>query len=93
MKVILSKDDIESLVKEYFDMESVSFQDDGTIIIDSTLEKITNEKNNMDVFNEKIGKNNLQTNQFLSIPYYEQQLIRTPPAGILSRITNRPSKL
>jgi len=57
MKVILSKEDIEMIIKEYFDMESVAWQKDGTIVIDTTLEKITNEKNTLDKFNDKLGIN------------------------------------
>jgi len=55
MKVTLSKEDIETIIKEYFDMESVAWQKDGTIILDTTLEKITNEKNKLGIFNEKLG--------------------------------------
>ena len=57
MKVILGKKDIESIVKKYFDMESVAWQKDGTIILDTTLEKITNEKNDLSKFNNILGIN------------------------------------
>jgi len=69
MKVILSKEDIENLVKEYFDMESVAFQKDGTIVIDTTLEKITNEKNDMKILNEKLKKKK-QYQNIIGSPHY-----------------------
>ena len=57
MKIILSKEDIEGIVKEYYGMESVAFQKDGTIVIDTTLEKITNEKNDMLLLDQKLKPN------------------------------------
>ena len=57
MKVTLSKEDIETIIKEYFGMDSVAWQKDGTIVLDTTLEKITNEKNNLEKFNDKLGIN------------------------------------
>jgi hypothetical protein len=54
MKIILSKEDIEAVVKKYFEMEAVAWADDGTIIIDTTLEKIMNQDNDMETLNERI---------------------------------------
>jgi hypothetical protein len=56
MKIILSKDDIEELVKKYYDMESVGWNEDGSMTIDTTLEKITNDKNDMKVLNDRLLK-------------------------------------
>ena len=69
MKVTLSKEDIETIIKEYFDMESVAWQDDGTIILDTTLEKITNEKNDLSKFKEKMGIKNSWTTSILPSKY------------------------
>ena len=79
MKVILTKDDIESIIKEYFNMESVATQKDGTIVMDTTLERITNEKNDMSILNNKLKKKKPYTG--ISAPYVPYI---SPPYGITS---------
>jgi hypothetical protein len=59
MKIILSKDDIEEIIKNVFNIEAMGWNKDGTITIDTVLEKIVNDKSN---FNTKdlqrmIGRN------------------------------------
>ena len=69
MKIILSKDDIENIIKEYYNMEAVATQKDGTILIDTTLERITNEKNDMHVLNSKLKNNPIYTPFSIPVPY------------------------
>lgn len=56
LKIILSKDDIQALVKKYYDMDAAEWNDDGTITIDTTLERIVNEKNDMHVLEDLLKK-------------------------------------
>jgi len=69
MQVILSKEDIETIIKEHFDMESVTWKKDGTIVIDSTLEKITNEENDQSVFESIIRKDKENEMMLKPSPY------------------------
>lgn len=48
MKIILNKNDIKKIIKKVFNIEAVCWNDDGTLTIDTVLEKITNNSN----FNE-----------------------------------------
>lgn len=59
MKIILSKEDIEALVKKYYDMEAIAWNEDGTITIDTTLERIVNEKNDMHRLDDLLKKKNI----------------------------------
>lgn len=84
MKIILSKDDIEGIIKKYYDMEALAWNDDGTITMDTTLERIMNEKNDMKTLDEKLRSQNAT---YLSSPYsVSESLINT------SQITNPKRK-
>jgi hypothetical protein len=56
LKVILSKDDIQVIVKQYYNMDAAEWNDDGTITLDSTLERIVNEKNDMKILEDRLKK-------------------------------------
>jgi len=44
MKIELSREDVEIILKKYFDMDALLLRSDGSAIIDTTLEKIINDK-------------------------------------------------
>ena len=43
MKIELSREDVEIILKKYFDMDALLLRSDGSAIIDTTLEKIIND--------------------------------------------------
>lgn len=58
MQIILSKDDIEEIIKKVFDIEAMGWNDDGTITIDTVLEKLVNDKSkfNTDDLKRMLGR-------------------------------------
>lgn len=58
MKIILSKDDIEEIIKKLFDIEAIGWNNDGTLIIDTVLEKLVNDKSkfNTDDLRRMLGR-------------------------------------
>jgi len=58
MQIILSKDDIEEIIKKVFDIEAMGWNDDGSITIDTVLEKLVNEKSkfNTDDIKRMLGR-------------------------------------
>jgi hypothetical protein len=58
MQIILSKDDIEEIIKKVFDIEAMGWNKDGTITIDTVLEKLVNDKSkfNTDDLKRMLGR-------------------------------------
>ena len=58
MKIILSKDDIEEIIKKLFDIEAIGWNADGTLTIDTVLEKLINDKSkfNTDDLRRMLGR-------------------------------------
>jgi hypothetical protein len=46
MQIVLTKDDVLEIIKKVFDLEAVGWNKDGTVTIDTVLEKLINDKSN-----------------------------------------------
>jgi hypothetical protein len=58
MKIILSKEDIEEIIKKIFDIEAIGWNEDGSLTIDTVLEKLVNDKSkfNTDDLRRMLGR-------------------------------------
>jgi acid phosphatase family membrane protein YuiD len=58
VKIILSKEDIETIIKNIFDIEAMCWNDDGTLTLDTILDKLVNEKSkfNTDDLKKILGR-------------------------------------
>jgi len=79
MKIILSKDDLEEIIKKLFDIEAVGWNDDGTLTIDTVLEKLVNDKSkfNTDDLRRMLGRH-IPT-PYISPPLTPNPYIQTRP--------------
>jgi len=44
MRIELSRDDVEEILKKYMSMDTVVLNEDGTATVDTTLEKLVSDK-------------------------------------------------
>ena len=55
MKIELSREDVETIIKKYLNMDAVLLNENGSAIIDTTLEKLLNDKK-IDLESEILNK-------------------------------------